>query len=68
MIIVGLCPDQPVLTLPEFYTTSSSEALSVETFLFPDRLARRLGMSPARVGYAVQRGEAIAHENGYQLT
>ena len=30
-------------------------------------LAIRLGMSPAGVGYAVQRGEAIAHENGYQL-
>ena len=26
-----------------------------------------LGMSPAGVGYAVQRGEGIAHENGYQL-
>ncbi len=30
-------------------------------------LAIRLGMSPAGVGYAVQRGEAIAHEKGYQL-
>ena len=30
-------------------------------------LAIRLGMSPAGVGYAVQRGEAIAQENGYQL-
>ena len=30
-------------------------------------LANRLGISPAGVGYAVQRGEAIAHENGYQL-
>jgi hypothetical protein len=30
-------------------------------------LALRLGMSPAGVGYAVQRGEGIAHENGYQL-
>ena len=30
-------------------------------------LAIRLGMSPAGVGYAVQRGEVIAHENGYQL-
>ncbi len=30
-------------------------------------LAIRLGMSPAGIGYAVQRGEAIAHENGYQL-
>jgi hypothetical protein len=30
-------------------------------------LAIRLGMSPAGVGYAVQRGEAIAHKNGYQL-
>ena len=30
-------------------------------------LANRLGMSPAGVGYAVQRGEAIAHENDYQL-
>ena len=32
MIIVGLCQDRPVLTLPEFCTTSS-EALSVETYL-----------------------------------
>ena len=31
-------------------------------------LARRIGMSPPGVGYAVQRGEAIAHENRYQLT
>jgi REP element-mobilizing transposase RayT len=31
-------------------------------------LAMRLEMSPAGVGYAVQRGEAIAHEKGYQLT
>jgi REP element-mobilizing transposase RayT len=31
-------------------------------------LARRLGMSPAGVGYAAQRGEAIAQENNYQLT
>lgn len=31
-------------------------------------LAGRLGMSPPGVGYAVQRGEAIAHENNYQLT
>ena len=30
-------------------------------------LAIRIGMSPAGVGYAVQRGEAIAQENGYQL-
>jgi hypothetical protein len=30
-------------------------------------LARQLGMSPAGVGYAAQRGEAIAHENNYQL-
>jgi REP element-mobilizing transposase RayT len=31
-------------------------------------LAVRLGMSPAGVGYAVQGGEAIAQDNGYQLT
>jgi hypothetical protein len=31
-------------------------------------IARRLGMSPPGVGYAVQRGEAIVHDNGYQLT
>ena len=30
-------------------------------------LARRLGMSPAGVGYAVQRGEVMARERGYQL-
>jgi len=30
-------------------------------------LAIRLEMSPAGIGYAVQRGEAIAQENGYQL-
>jgi putative transposase len=30
-------------------------------------LAVRLGMSPAGVGYAVQRGETIAQENGYEL-
>jgi hypothetical protein len=30
-------------------------------------LAVRLGMSPAGVGYAVQKGETIAQENGYQL-
>lgn len=30
-------------------------------------LAIRLGMSPAGVGYAVQRGEAIVRENGYRL-
>ncbi|MGD0919327.1 MAG: transposase [Thermodesulfobacteriota bacterium] len=30
-------------------------------------LARQLGMSPAGVGYAAQRGEAIAQENNYQL-
>jgi REP element-mobilizing transposase RayT len=31
-------------------------------------VARRLGMSPAGVGYAVQRGEVMARERGYQLT
>ncbi len=31
-------------------------------------LARRLGMSPPGAGYALQRGEAIANENNYQLT
>jgi hypothetical protein len=30
-------------------------------------LANRLGIRPAGVGYAAQGGEAIAHENGYQL-
>ena len=30
-------------------------------------LAMRLGISPAGVGYAVQRGEAIAQEKGYEL-
>jgi hypothetical protein len=30
-------------------------------------LAMRLGMSPAGIGYAVQRGEALAAENGYRL-
>jgi len=30
-------------------------------------LARRLRMSPAGVGYAAQRGTAIANENGYRL-
>jgi chromosomal replication initiation ATPase DnaA len=30
-------------------------------------VAIRLRMSPAGVGYAAQRGEAIALENGYQL-
>jgi hypothetical protein len=30
-------------------------------------LARGLRMSPAGVGYAVQRGAAIANENGYRL-
>jgi chromosomal replication initiation ATPase DnaA len=30
-------------------------------------LARRLGMSPPGVGYAVRRGEAIAQEKKYRL-
>ena len=30
-------------------------------------LARRLEMSAPGVGYAVERGEALAHENGYRL-
>ena len=30
-------------------------------------LARRLGISPPAVGYSVERGEAIARENGYRL-
>jgi hypothetical protein len=30
-------------------------------------LARRLEMSPPGVGYAVERWEAIAHENGDTL-
>ena len=30
-------------------------------------LASELGMSPAGVGYAAQRGEAIAQENNYQI-
>jgi hypothetical protein len=33
----------------------------------PEALANRLGISPAGVGYTLQRGEAIAQENGYQL-
>ena len=33
----------------------------------PASLAIRLRMIPGGVGYAVQRGEAIAHKNGYQL-
>jgi len=31
-------------------------------------LARQLDMSPPGLGYAVQRGEAIAYDDGYQLT
>jgi hypothetical protein len=31
-------------------------------------LARRLELSPPAVGYSVERGEAIARENGYRLT
>ena len=31
-------------------------------------LANRPEMSPAGVGYAVQRAEAIAHDNGFQLS
>ena len=30
-------------------------------------LAKRLEMSPPAVGFSVERGEAIAHENGYRL-
>jgi hypothetical protein len=30
-------------------------------------LARRFEMSPSAVTYAVQRGEAIARKNNYQL-
>ncbi|MCF8144793.1 MAG: hypothetical protein K9N21_12825 [Deltaproteobacteria bacterium] len=30
-------------------------------------LARRLKLSPPAVGFSVERGEAIAHENGYRL-
>ena len=30
-------------------------------------LAKRLEMSPPAVGFSVERGEAIAHENGYCL-
>jgi hypothetical protein len=30
-------------------------------------LANRLEMSPAGVGYAAQKGDAIAQQNGYQL-
>jgi hypothetical protein len=30
-------------------------------------LARRLEMSPPAIGYSVERGEAIAHENGYRV-
>jgi putative transposase len=30
-------------------------------------LARQLKMTPAGVGYAVQRGETIAREHGYEL-
>jgi hypothetical protein len=30
-------------------------------------LAMRLEMSPAGIGYAVQRGEAIAQRGGYRL-
>jgi len=30
-------------------------------------LARRLEISPPAVGYCVERGEAIARENGYRL-
>jgi hypothetical protein len=45
--------DDPVRALPQI--------------AMPHAMAIRLGMSPARVGYAVQRGEVIAQENGYQL-
>ena len=30
-------------------------------------LAKRLELSPPAVGYSVERGEAIAHQNGYRL-
>jgi len=30
-------------------------------------LARLLKLSPPAVGFSVERGEAIAHENGYRL-
>lgn len=32
------------------------------------QLAKRLEMSPPRVGFSVERGQAIARENGYDLT
>jgi hypothetical protein len=50
----GLCGDQPALPLQGMGK-------------FPAALTTRLGLSPAGIGYAVRRGEAIAHENGYQL-
>jgi hypothetical protein len=68
--------------LREFFTILSSGALNAERPLgmnailrmfligwcfFLVSLALRLGMNPAGGGYAVQREEAIAHENGYQL-
>ena len=50
----GLCGDQSALPLP-----------GMRKFL--TALANRLGISPAGVSYAIQRGECIAPENGYQL-
>ena len=50
-----LCGDQPALTLQELGNSLAA-------------LAIRLGINPAGVGYAAQRGEAIAHDNGFQLT
>jgi len=31
------------------------------------QVAKRLEMSPPGVGFSVERGEAIAHENAYHL-
>ena len=50
----GLCGDQPALMPRELGNSLAA-------------LANRLGISPAGVGYAAQRGEAIGHENGYRL-
>jgi putative transposase len=61
-MFAGSCRRQRVLARSLFWFWAVRE-LGTSLTDFP----RRLGMSPAGVGYAVQRGEVIARKHSYQL-
>ncbi len=69
--LFGIAPEE-IFTRSRQRTRAAARALFCywavrELGITQQELARRLDMTPSGVGYAVQRGEALAAANGYRL-